>query len=126
MLALCLGSAPKTPTPAQLCQKFPLSAQADCRQVLESLLTSGELIHLGPEQLCHAQDFHRFRQTALDWLAHHETLTLAQFRDLLGTSRDFALLVLETLDRQGLTQRDGSVRRLAAPPDTAGSTCTWE
>lgn len=50
-----------------------------------------------------------------------KTLTLAQFRDLLGSSRDYALLVLEFWDRQGLTQREGNARRLASD-----SFFTWE
>ena len=63
----------------------------------------------------------RCRQTAEAWFTAHETLTLAQFRDLLGSSRDYALLVLEFWDRQGLTQREGNARRLASD-----SFFTWE
>ena len=36
---------------------------------------------------------------------------LAAFRDLLGTSRDSALLVLECLDRNDRTRREGNLRR---------------
>ena len=43
----------------------------------------------------------------------NETLTLAQFRDLLGTSRKYALAVLEYWDRNKITKKDGDLRRLA-------------
>lgn len=111
MLSLCRGTGAHTPAQAALLAKFPIGDQADCRHVLESLLTSGELVRLSPQVLCHGEDFRRCRQTVEDWFADHETLTLAQFRDLLGTSRDYALLVLETLDRLGVTVREGNARR---------------
>ena len=111
MLSLCRGTGAHTPTQAALLAKFPIGDQADCRHVLESLLASGELVRLSPQVLCHGDDFRRYRRTAEDWFAAHETLTLAQFRDLLGTSRDYALLVLETLDRLGVTVREGNARR---------------
>lgn len=111
MLSLCRGTGAHTPAQAALLAKFPIGDQADCRHVLESLLTSGELVRLSPQVLCHGEDFRRCRQTAEDWFAGHETLTLAQFRDLLGTSRDYALLVLEALDRLGVTVREGNARR---------------
>ena len=37
-------------------------------------------------------------------------------RDLLGTSRDYALLVLEYFDRQGMTRREGDLRRPGPVP----------
>ena len=111
ILTLCRGTGAHTPAQTALLAKFPLGDQADCRRVLESLLASGELVRLSPQVLCHGDDFRRYCRTAEDWFAGHETLTLAQFRDLLGTSRDYALLVLETLDRLGLTVREGNARR---------------
>ena len=46
--------------------------------------------------------------------AAHDTLTLGEFRDALGTSRDHALLVLEYYDRRGILRREGDVRRPGA------------
>ena len=46
----------------------------------------------------------------------HDALTLAQFRDLLHTSRDRALLLLEAFDRAGATLREGDLRRRIVPP----------
>jgi selenocysteine-specific elongation factor len=39
-------------------------------------------------------------------------LTVAEFRDRFGTSRKYALAVLEHLDATGVTERDGDARRL--------------
>ena len=121
LLALCEKSSAKAVKSEDLLRGFSLRDQADCRQVLESLLTGGELIPLAQGLLCSAAEMRRCRQTAEAWFTAHETLTLAQFRDLLGSSRDYALLVLEFWDRQGLTQREGNARRLASD-----SFFTWE
>jgi selenocysteine-specific elongation factor len=52
--------------------------------------------------------------TAIQHLRSHfqteSQLTLAQFRDYLGTSRKFALPLLEYLDGTGITRRRGDVR----------------
>lgn len=111
ILALCDGLGRHTPSPKALTARFPLRDREDVRQVLESLLSQGALVLLDPETLCHARDLAGYRQAAEDWFAGHEVLTLAQYRDLLGVSRDYALLVLEYFDRQGLTRREGNVRR---------------
>ena len=39
-------------------------------------------------------------------------MTMADLRDLLGTTRKYAVPIGEYLDRIGLTRRDGDVRRL--------------
>ena len=42
----------------------------------------------------------------------NELMTAAQFRDLLGTSRKYAVPLLEWMDSQGVTIRDGDFRKL--------------
>jgi selenocysteine-specific elongation factor len=45
-------------------------------------------------------------------LARQGTLTAAQVRDHFNTSRKYALALLEYLDEQGITVRQGDARRL--------------
>lgn len=91
---------------------LPLQDQLEARQVLESLLTSGELVRLSPE-LCWHRDIW---QSALDTLqalcAANGSVTLADMRDALGTTRKYALLFLEACDRRRITLREGVLRRL--------------
>jgi selenocysteine-specific elongation factor len=57
-------------------------------------------------------------------LADGSTITMAELRDLLGTTRKYAVPIGEYLDRIGLTRREGDLRRLgdAVPPvDTAAN-----
>lgn len=113
ILGLCAGMGHRAPGPEALASKFPLRDREDCRRVLESLLSEGELVLLAPGRLCHAQDLAEYRQAAETWLRSCKTLTLAEYRDLLGVSRDYALAVLEYLDRRGVTRREGDARVLA-------------
>lgn len=91
---------------------LPLQDLLEARQVLESLLTSGELVRLSPE-LCWHRDIW---QSALDTLqalcAANGSVTLADMRDALGTTRKYALLFLEACDRRRITLREGDLRRL--------------
>ena len=43
-------------------------------------------------------------------------MTMAELRDLLGTTRKFAVPIGEYLDRIGLTRRDGRPSRIGAEP----------
>ena len=90
---------------------FDAKDRAEAERVLESLLTGGELIALAPRLCLHREVYVCACALVRAYFADHETLTLAAFRDLLGTSRDSALLVLECLDRNGRTRREGDLRR---------------
>jgi selenocysteine-specific elongation factor len=43
--------------------------------------------------------------------ARPEGLTVSRFREILGTTRKYALPVLAWLDERRITRRDGDVRR---------------
>ncbi len=45
-------------------------------------------------------------------LKERQTVTLAQVRDMLGTSRKYAQALLERMDHQGITRRVGDERVL--------------
>lgn len=91
--------------------RFDAKDRAEAERVLESLLTGGELIALAPRLCLHREVYVCACALVRAYFADHEALTLAAFRDLLGTSRDSALLVLECLDRNGRTRREGDLRR---------------
>ena len=91
---------------------LPLRDQPEARQVLESLLTGGDLVRLSPE-LCWHKDIWQTALEALQALCAAEgTVTLAALRDALGTTRKYALLFLEACDRRRITVREGDLRRL--------------
>jgi selenocysteine-specific elongation factor len=57
------------------------------------------------------------RRRVSDRLADGSTLTMAELRDLLRTTRKYAVPIGEYLDRIGLTRREGDVRRLGTMID---------
>ena len=59
------------------------------------------------------------RGTVRDYFAEHESMTMSELRDLLKTSRKYAVPFGEYLDRIGLTRREGDVRHWSQEPVTA-------
>lgn len=86
----------------------------DCKQVLESLISSGQLVMLTPQLYYHYQTYQHVLEQTKAFFAKKEELTLAEFRDMLGTSRKYALAVLEYYDRNKMTKKDGDIRRAGA------------
>ena len=91
---------------------FPPAEQGDCRQVVESLVSGGGLVMLTPQLCLHSQVYAQVCDKTRDFMAEHQELTLAEFRDLLGTARKYALAVLEYYDKNKILKKDGDVRRL--------------
>jgi selenocysteine-specific elongation factor len=54
----------------------------------------------------------RIRARLEAFFREHDRMTAAEFRDLLGTSRKFAVPLLEWLDARGITLRSGDHRTL--------------
>ena len=52
-------------------------------------------------------------------LAAPSGLTVAEIRDLLGTTRKYAVPLCEYLDRAGVTSREGDLRVLSEPQPVA-------
>jgi selenocysteine-specific elongation factor len=55
-------------------------------------------------------------------LAGGSTMTMAELRDLLGTTRKYSVPIGEYLDKIGLTRREGDVRKLGTAPSNITST----
>ncbi len=91
--------------------RFPPSEKESCRQVLDSVITSGELILVSPQLTVHSDTYQWICEMLRVWFAAHDTLTLAEFRDALNTSRRNALMILESLDTHKLTKKIGDSRR---------------
>jgi selenocysteine-specific elongation factor len=57
----------------------------------------------------------KLTQKVAEHLCQVGTMTMADLRDLLGTTRKYAVPIAEYLDRIGLTRREGDVRCLQPP-----------
>lgn len=84
------------------------------RDLVGLLVAEGRLVEITPQLLLDADAESELRRRVLDRLADGSGLTMADMRDMLGTTRKYAVPFGEYLDRIGLTRREGDVRRAAA------------
>ena len=71
----------------------------------------GRLVRVTQELTYTNAQLERLRATLREWFATHAELTVADFRDITGASRKFAVPLLEYADRVGWTVRGGDARR---------------
>ncbi|MBN2447658.1 MAG: SelB C-terminal domain-containing protein, partial [Phycisphaerae bacterium] len=80
------------------------------------LLQTGELVRLNDKVLMHRSQVALSRDALLTYLATTGRLHSGDFKDILGTTRKYAIPLLEYWDRMGLTRRDGDDRVLREQP----------
>ena len=112
LLAYYSGAGIEPITVDEVAATFQQNERADLKQVLDSVLSGGELVMLTPQICYHSTAYARACEAAKAHFAENETITLAQMRDLLGTSRKYALAILEYFDKTGITKKEGDFRRL--------------
>ncbi len=103
------GSA-ETPSVAAAAQAAGLDARTS-QKIVEALVRQGRLVRVG-EDLYYPTERLESLLSALASAMEAAPLTLAEARDLLGTSRRYAQALLEHMDSEGLTLRVGEARRL--------------
>jgi selenocysteine-specific elongation factor len=82
------------------------------RRVAELLERDGRLVRVGDGYAVARDAYERARDELVAECTREGSITLARFRDLLGTSRRPAQLLLERFDADGLTRRVGDARVL--------------
>jgi selenocysteine-specific elongation factor len=84
------------------------------RKALTKLVAAGRVVRLGSEIHFSAEAVDAARARIVEYLEAHGTMLAKDARDVLGTSRKYAVPLLEYFDAQGLTKRDGDIRTLRA------------
>jgi selenocysteine-specific elongation factor len=90
----------------------PLDADLDAAAELAALREAGRAVRLGPSMHIHAEPLAAVRERLVALLEAEGEVTLARFRDELGTSRKYAQALLEHFDSERLTLRRGEARVL--------------
>ncbi len=104
-------SAGFQPPSVKACQQAAARNVQSIPQLIHLAVSDGQLVEVANEIYLHAQHEQRLRESVQQALEQQPTgLTVSQIRELLGTSRKFAVPFCEYLDRIGLTRRDGDVR----------------
>jgi selenocysteine-specific elongation factor len=83
-------------------------------ELFACLLEQGLLVRLGEDVLLRRSDFEQMAVRIQQHLREQGTITLAEVRDLFGTSRKYAQAVLEEMDARRITRREGEGRVLRA------------
>ena len=102
----------ETPITEHIVEGFASNERPEVRQVLESLITSGELILLTPQICLYRDVYQTILQAARGHFDTNDSLTLAQLRDLLNTSRKYAQAIIEYFDKVHITKKDGDMHYL--------------
>ncbi len=88
-----------------------LAKLAGAVKAFDTLLARGALVKVG-DDLYRGSQIADIRTRVETLLGERERMTAAEFRDLLGTSRKYAVPMLEWLDGHGVTIRSGDYRTL--------------
>jgi selenocysteine-specific elongation factor len=83
-------------------------------EVVNALIELGELVAVSAEIVFRKPDYDSMVDSVQARLAGNGQVTLAEVRDLFGTSRKYAQAFLEYLDRKGITRRSGDARVLSS------------
>jgi selenocysteine-specific elongation factor len=96
----------------------PRARMGDVLRVMERERT---IVRVSPELYFERKALDDMRSLLLQRLSPGSEVTPATFRDLFGTSRKYAIPLLEWLDREGVTLRSGDVRRMRPRPAASRS-----
>lgn len=98
------------PARAEILARFPA---AEAEPVWEALADNGDLVRIGPDIFLHQDAVQQAIDRVREHLGKTSQMTAANFRDMLGTSRKFAVPLMEHLDSLRVTRRQGDYRVLA-------------
>ncbi len=94
----------------------PPTDRAPGPELLAYLEDSGQVVNVGDGVVFTASAYREMVERIVGHIREHGTITLAQVRDLFGTSRKYAQALLEHLDRRRVTRRVVGERVLREPP----------
>jgi len=83
----------------------------ETEDVLRLLAEEGRISRITDSLYLTREDYERMLSLLRDFFNKQDTMTVGEFRDLLGTTRKYALPFLEHLDSNRITMRVGDVRK---------------
>lgn len=97
----------QTPTRREVEKKIHM-----VRDVLNFLIQSGEVVELSDGILYRQNDFEKIKATIMDMIKNRGAVAVKDIKEVLGITRKYTIPILERLDRDGLTRREGDKRVL--------------
>jgi selenocysteine-specific elongation factor len=106
------------PEPASFASQAGGNA-SNLSDLLDVCVAEGHLAKVSNDLFLHSEVEAEMRRLIGERLAAGHGLTVAEIRDLLGTTRKYAIPLCEYLDRIGLTRREGDLRLSASAKPTS-------
>ena len=100
----------QTPSP----EEFLNSKKNDhkYREVLEALVDRKQLVKISDDILFHVKNYEKAKEMLKQYIQEHGEISLSEFRDLIHTTRKYALPLIENFDQNKITKRIGEKRVL--------------
>ena len=80
--------------------------------LIETMADEGDLVRLDHQYYMDRDHFDKAMDGIRDFIANNGRITLAEFRDLLGTSRKYAMMILDYTDQNRITKKIDDYRIL--------------
>ena len=100
----------EAPLTAEVADRFKDKNRA--RQIIADMHKNGRLIKLNPVSYMDSRAYDQVLADLKGYLAVHGEISLGEFRDLCGTSRKYAVQLLEFMDKKKITKMVGDKRVL--------------
>lgn len=100
----------EAPLTAEVADRFKDKNRA--RQIIADMHKNGRLIKLNPASYMDSRAYDQVFADLKGYLAVHGEISLGEFRDLCGTSRKYAVQLLEFMDKKKITKMVGDKRVL--------------
>jgi selenocysteine-specific elongation factor len=111
ILELLENSGFQPPTKEELSQSLELD-QKHLSDILRLMAKEGSLMRINDSMYITTSTYNKIIESLKDFFRGKTEMTVAEFRDILGTTRKYALPFLEYLDSHKITLRVGDVRKL--------------
>lgn len=76
----------------------------ECKELIDSL-AGKSIVRLDPETVIYKDYYDEAVQKVTDFIDKNGKMTLAEFRDMTGSSRKYSMIILECLDKNKITRR---------------------
>ncbi len=86
--------------------------KVNARHLIDSLVDEGELVRLDARYCIDSGAYEKALNMIKEHITNNGKITLAEFRDMIGTSRKYAMAILDHTDRERITAKEGDYRIL--------------
>ena len=100
------------PPTTKECQQAEAKHEPTIKKLIELAAANGTLVHIGGDLYLHHDAESKMRELLREKMSGRDGLTLSEIRELLSTTRKYAVPFCEYLDRIGFTRRVGDLRVL--------------